>query len=111
MMRMRATAGLVLACALMSASPAWPAAYGIYEQGAGVMGMAGAGTATVHDASALFFNPANLTRLDGLQVYVGGSLLQPEVSFAGTSPYPGYGVTEEMKSQSFFPPTTYDGSA
>src|SRR4029077_12919548 len=61
----------------------------------------------VHDASALFFNPANLTRLDGFQIYAGGTLLQPQVSFAGANPYPGYGVTEEIKPQSFSPPTLY----
>ena len=43
----------------------------------------------------------------GTRVYVGGSLLNPVTSFAGVDPYPGFGVTEEMKRQSFFPPTVY----
>ena len=107
MKRTCAMAGLVLAALMAYAGSAHAAAYGIYEQGAAVMGMGGAGVATVHDASALFYNPANLTSLDGLQLYAGGSLLQPHISFAGQNPYPGYGVTEEMEKQSFFPPTVY----
>src|SRR5262249_46687198 len=34
-------------------------------------------------------------------------LLQTTTSFAGTAPFPGYGVTEEAKDQSLFPATAY----
>lgn len=91
----------------MLPAPARAAAYGVYEQGAAVLGMGGAGTASVHDPSALFFNPAAMTRLEGTQVQGGGSLLMPFTSFAGISPYPGYGVTEEMEAQKFPLPTFY----
>lgn len=87
------------------------AGYGIYEQGATALGMAGAATASVNDASAVFFNPSNLTRLEGRRWISGGvTLLQPFTSFAGWSASPGYGVTEEMEDQAFYPPTFYYGA-
>ena len=104
----RAAPVLWALAAALSISTAHAAGYSIYEQGAAVLGMAGAGTASVHDPSALFYNPAAMTRLaPGATLYLGGSALTPTTSFAGNNPYPGYGVTEEMKRQLFFPPTFY----
>jgi len=90
------------------------AGYGIYEAGAAAMGRAGAVTASVDDASAVFYNPAALTRIlepagehpKGLW-YIGGAVLNPFSSFAGVNPYPGYGVTEEMESNLFTIPAIY----
>ncbi|HEY2955510.1 MAG TPA: outer membrane protein transport protein [Candidatus Eisenbacteria bacterium] len=99
-------AAAVAGCVLPPAG-ARAAGYGIYEQSAAVLGMAGAGTASVHDPSAVFFNPAALMGIEGTRIYGGGSLLQPFTSFAGVAPHPGFGVTEEMKAQQFYPPTAY----
>ncbi len=100
----------IAAIALIAAfapSLARASAYQIYEQGAAVLGRAGAGTASVDDPSALFFDPAAITRLKGQQFMLGGNLISPVVSFAGTPAYPGYGVTEEWKRQSFPIPNVY----
>ncbi len=96
-----------LAVSLLGPRLAHGAGYAIYEQGASVLGMAGAGTASVSDASANYFNPAALVRMGGKQLQLGGSWLQTRTSFAGVGPYPGYGVTEEMKTGNFYPPTGY----
>lgn len=97
---------LAVAISLLS-SRALAAGYGIYEQGAAALGMGGAHLAAVRDASAQFFNPAALTRLEGSQLQVGGTWLMTRTSFAGTDPFPGYGVTEAMENGNFFPPTAY----
>lgn len=103
----RTVLAAAVAVATLAPAAALAAGYGIYEQGAAVLGMAGAGTASVHDASAEFYNPAVLTRLEGRNFQLGGTWLSTHVSFAGTEPYPGYGVTESMKTGNFFPPTVY----
>ncbi len=103
--RIALAAALLMAAVLPATAQA--AGYAIYEQGAAVLGMAGAGTASVHDASAVFFNPARLVALPGTQFYAGGNALTVANSFAGVDPYPGYGVTEAMKTQTFYPPNVY----
>jgi long-chain fatty acid transport protein len=103
----RTALAAALAAAILTPCVALGAGYGVYEQGAAVLGMAGAGTASVHDASADFYNAASLVRLDGKQAYFGGSWLTTHTSFAGVYPYPGFGTTEAMKTGNFYPPTFY----
>lgn len=102
----RAWAALAVALVLAPAL-ARAAGYGIYEQGAAALGMAGAHVAAVKDATAQFYNPAALVTLEKPQLAAGGTWLRTQTSFAGTAPFPGFGVTEEMVDGNFFPPHAY----
>lgn len=103
----RTMSAAALACLALAPAAARGAGYGLYEQGAAVLGMAGAGTAAVSDPSAVYFNPAALTTLTGTRLYAGGTVHQTFTSFAGVGPEPGFGVTEEMEPQRIYPPAVY----
>lgn len=110
MSRARAVLGLC-AVGLMLAIPmstAYAGGFSIYEQGARAMGRASAFAACPADPSAIFYNPAGLTLLDGTQIYVGATVIIPSGSFEGSNYFTG-GVTvsHDQASQLFFPPNLY----
>ena len=109
MIRARAVLGLCAVGAMLAVplSSANAGAFSIYEQGARAMGRASAFAASPSDPSAIFYNPAGLAFVEGTQIYAGATMIIPSGKFYGTSPYPGYGVTEEQSTQFFFPPCVY----
>jgi len=107
MRRIRTLLAVAVLAALLLPTLTHAAGYSIYEQGAAALGMAGAATASVSDASAVFFNPAAMTRLEGTRIYVGASALQPVTKFTGQDPYPGAAGSADMVRQTFYPPTVY----
>jgi long-chain fatty acid transport protein len=107
MRRIRTRLAVAMLAALLLPTLTHAAGYSIYEQGAAALGMAGAATASVSDASAVFFNPAAMTRLEGTRIYVGASALQPVTKFTGQNPYPGADGSADMVRQTFYPPTVY----
>jgi long-chain fatty acid transport protein len=107
MSRSRTLLAAALLAALLFPTRSRAAGYDIYEQGAAALGRAGAVTASVGDPSAVFFNPAAMTRLDGTRFYVGGTALQPRTEFIGQAPNPGLAGSADMVRQTFYPPTFY----
>jgi len=107
MRRVRTQLAVAVLAALLLPTLTHAAGYSIYEQGAAALGMAGAATASVSDASAVFFNPAAMTRLEGTRIYVGASALQPVTTFTGQDPYPKAAGSADMVRQTFYPPTIY----
>jgi long-chain fatty acid transport protein len=71
------------------------AGFALLEQNASGLGNAFAGSAAVaQDASTIFFNPAGLTLLPGMQAVVAGSAIYLDTEFSSTaapvfSPFPG----------------------
>lgn len=85
---------------ILTASQLFASGFQINENGARAMAMGGAFTALANDPSALYFNPAGITQLEGTHFMGGATLIQPSSSFRGPAP----SVTEyEMEDQLFTP--------
>ncbi len=84
---------IVLAAAAGSASAA---GFQLFEQNASGLGNAFAGqAAAAQDASTIYFNPAGLTRLGGVQAVAALHLIKPQVEFensASCAPFLGAGA-------------------
>lgn len=107
---MRIVRGLaVLVILLFAAASANAAGFRLPEAGAKAMGMGFAFTAQADDPSAIYFNPAGLTQLEGQNVMVGVSYVkQNGATFTGTTPLTlGAQVTEKQKDLNFFIPNAY----
>jgi len=86
---------------------AFGAGFLIFEAGGKALGSGGAFTARADDPSAIFYNPAGIATLEGVQLYGGVSLIFTGSEFAGVDPEPGYGVKEETESLLFTPINVY----
>jgi long-chain fatty acid transport protein len=76
---------LGLAVVLAAGAPASAQGFGVYEQGACMMGRGGAGVADpCMDASGVFFNPAALS-FSKVTITLGGALIGPTGTFTDTS--------------------------
>lgn len=72
----------VIGLALVASSSVQAAGFALQEQSASGMGNAYAGAAaTAEDASTIFFNPAGMTYIDGLQVVGAMHLIKPNAEF------------------------------
>ena len=71
------------------------------EHGAKPMGLGGAFTAIVNDASAVYWNGAGLSFLEGTNLLLGTALIGPSTTFRGVTPSVD---RTSMTSQVFLPP-------
>ena len=100
---------LWLACAaLLVSSPALPAGFGFFEQGAKATAMGGAFGAVADDPSAIFYNPSGLGFQDHFSVMAGTTVTTfTKSQFAGANPSPGEGATGTYHKTWFFPSQLY----
>ena len=106
----------VVAAIMGTASLSLAAGFKINEQDTKAMGMANAFTALADDPGALFYNPAGIAFLKGLQVSLGSLVIAvPQTEFVGTTPLTGNvplgngtsPVYEKAKRDLFIAPTIY----
>jgi long-chain fatty acid transport protein len=92
----------VLIFCLLVPSIALATGFAIYTQGATPLSEAVASTAHADDPSAVFFNPALISKLPGTQIQLGTTLIIPDREFVNLS-----GHKTKAKSEAFFPSTLY----
>lgn len=97
--------GAALICFIsLWAAQVFAGGFQINEHAARAMGMGGAFTAVANDPSALYFNGAGITQLEGTQFMLGTTLIAPVSSFRGVYP----AIDEyKMENQIFFPSHFY----
>ncbi len=77
--------GLAMSSMLAGSGGAWGAGFYIQEQSAAGVGRAQAGNVAISDdASTIYFNPAGMTELEGVQVTSGIDLIVPTASLTDT---------------------------
>jgi long-chain fatty acid transport protein len=102
----------VLILLAFSATQATAAGFRLPEAGAKAMGMGFAFTAQADDPSAIYFNPAGLTQLEGQNVMAGVTYIRRHGdAFTGTTPLhvfdPSLPTSETQKDLNFFIPNAY----
>lgn len=96
----------ILLILLVPASLVLASGFSIYEQGSRATGMAGAFLARANDPSALFYNPAGIAGLKGLQLQLGTTAIQTDFSFTGPIGMDQYFYSKAKKGL-FFPSHFY----
>ena len=79
---------------MLAAGPAMAGAFRIPEAGATAMGQGNAFVGQADEPSAVHFNPAAITGLEGVQIQAGMTIVTPDIEFEG----------ESAKDQTFYPP-------
>ncbi len=77
--------------------------YALYEMNARAHGMAHAYIVRVDDASAVWYNPAALSRIERSEIYASGTWINTSGDFTPLAT----GLTFEAVEGNFFPPNFY----
>lgn len=96
---------LMVSSIMFITSMALASGFSVYEQGAKASGMGGAFIAQANDVSAVFFNPAGITGLDGNRVGLGTTIIIPGFGFQGPDNLDPKLYTKA--EEAFFPPSTF----
>ncbi|HKJ34880.1 MAG TPA: OmpP1/FadL family transporter [Balneolales bacterium] len=90
---------------VFSFSRAYGSGFALYEASVRIAGMMGAYVANGNNASTIFYNPAGLAQLSGINVSFGSTFIAPRTTFRGPLPY---SVSKSfLDKQTFFVPNFY----
>ncbi len=90
-----------------AAGGALAAGFNIYEAGVRATALGGAFTATADDGSALFYNPAGLSFIEGQTVNMNFMSVAPRFKFTGAATPGGDVATAEAEHKGYFVPGSY----
>jgi long-chain fatty acid transport protein len=99
----------VLLVLLLTAGTSFAAGFRLPQAGVKAMGMGFAFTAQADDPSAIYFNPAGLTQLEGNNLMLGVTFVQENgAEYTGSTPLTGGAtVSETQKDLNFYIPNAY----
>jgi long-chain fatty acid transport protein len=102
-------AGVMVAAALAGTTTARGAGFALYEMSARGNALGGTLVGITGDASAAYFNPANMTANAGVQMMAGASAIGPKTDVKTTVPTPmgPAQLTSESKTRWWTPPHAY----
>lgn len=102
---MRRIFTLVSLVIFFSITKAYGSGFALYEASVRIAGMMGAYVANGNNASTVFYNPAGLAQLSGLNISFGSTFIAPRTTFRGPLPY---SVSKTyLEKQTFFVPNFY----
>jgi long-chain fatty acid transport protein len=89
------------------ANSARAAGFALYEAGTRALGFAGAYTGLANTPSTIFFNPAGLASIEGLQLEGNIALIVPSFSYDTTVPESNDALSIDAENKLFFVPSVY----
>lgn len=93
---------VAMVCAIIMSTQAFGAGFALYEHSSRGVALGGAFVAQADDPSALYYNPAGITSLDGIRMMAGFSAIIPDISITNPS-----GNNDDIEKNVFFPPHLY----
>ncbi len=98
---------ITLSFLLLGASGATAGGFSIYEASIRANGLMGAFTAFADHASTIYYNPAGLAGLEGMQIAGGATVIAPRTTFRNLGPQAPAGQETEMVEQNFLVPNFF----
>lgn len=81
--------------------------FSIYEASIRANGMLGAFSAYADHVTTIYYNPAGLAELEGIQISGGATIIAPRTSFRNLSPLAPAGQKYEMEKEQFWVPNFF----
>lgn len=81
--------------------------FSIYEASVRANGMLGAFSAYADHVTTIYYNPAGLSGLEGVQISAGATIIAPRTSFRNLSPLASAGEKFNMKKEKFLVPNFF----